>query len=81
MNETTFIYAFFLINKEVHKRGLTNLIRQKADALQLTLSPQTVVSDFKLPIKQLMLLMFSDNTQFQSCYYDYVKSLWIKHKQ
>lgn len=80
MNETTFIYAFFLINKEVHKRGLTNLIRQKADALQLTLSPQTVFSDFKLPIKQAMLLMFLD-TQFQSCYYDYVKSLWIKYKQ
>ena len=37
-----------------------NLVRQKADVLQLTLNPQTVVSDFELAIKQAIQLTFPD---------------------
>ena len=54
------IYAF-LPNKQrwTYERAM-NLVKQKADILQLTLNPQTVVSDFKLATKQAMQLTFPD---------------------
>ena len=68
------IYAF-LPNKQIctYERAM-NLVRQKADVLQLTLNPQTVVSDFELAIKQVIQLTFPD-AQFQRCYYHFCQAI------
>ena len=70
------IYAF-LPNKQryTYERAM-NLVRQKADVLQLTLNPQTV-SDFEQPIKQAIQLTFPD-AQFQGCYYHFCQAIMQK---
>ena len=72
------IYAF-LPNKQrcTYERAM-NLVRQKVDVLQLTLNPQTVVSDFKLAIKQAIQLTFPD-AQFQGCYYHFCQAIMQKN--
>ena len=35
-----------------------NIVKRNADDMQLTLNPQTIVSDFELAIKQAALLAF-----------------------
>ena len=50
------------------------LVKQKADSLQVSLEPQIVLSDFELAIKQAVELSFP-TTDFRGCYYHFSQAL------
>ena len=58
---------FFPTNLGQHVR-VFELVKQKADSLQVSLEPQIVLSDFELTIKQAVELSFP-TTDSRGCYY------------
>ena len=68
------IFAF-LPNKTTQTyQRLFDLIKEKAENLQLQLQPTTILSDFELAIRQAVHLSFP-LTNFQGCYYHYCQAL------
>ena len=71
------VYAL-LPNKQrqTYSRTLM-LLKDAMMTLCLNLSPATVVSDFELPIIQVVSLNFQQATH-RGCYYHFMQALWRK---
>ena len=66
-------------SRETYQRVFT-LLKEKADELQLALSPSVVLSDFELAIIQAAQLSFP-TADFKGCYYHYCQCLNRKIQQ
>ena len=71
------VYAFLPAKSRATYERMFTLIQDKADSMQLNFSPETMVADFELAIKQAIQLTFP-TASFKGCYYHFCQALMRK---